>query len=101
MTEKLFQVPSSRFKRRDRGKSWVFCHRYVSSKTGQVCEGPHKDRKKFMKTLCREAGVSYFRFHPIRHSDVSLMDHNHVPVIAIQKYLVTRTEPRPRFTFTA
>jgi len=87
MTEKLFQVLSARFEKRHIGKPWVFWHKYVSSKTQQVCEGPYKDRKKFMKTLCREAGVSYFRFHAIRHSGASLMDHNHVPVVAIQKIL--------------
>ena len=47
----------------------------------------YKDRKKFMKTLCRKAGVDYFRFHPLRHAEASLMANNNVPLGAIQKIL--------------
>jgi integrase len=87
MTEKLFQVLSSRFKKRDLGKSWVFWHKYVSSKTQKTCEGPYTDRKTFMKTLCGKAGVKYFRFHALRHSGASLMDACNVPIGSIQRIL--------------
>ena len=40
-----------------------------------------------MKTLCKEAGVRYFRFHPMRHSGASTMDNSNVPIGAIQRIL--------------
>jgi integrase len=87
MTKKLFHILESRYNRRDKGKPWVFWHRYWSRKKGKFCIGPYKDRKKFMKSLCKKAGVRYFRFHPIRHSGASIMDGNHVPIGAIQRIL--------------
>jgi hypothetical protein len=45
------------------------------------------DRKRFMKTLCKKAGVRYFRFHPIRHSGASILDNNNVPMGSIQRIL--------------
>ena len=65
----------------------MFWHTYISSKTGEKKEGPFKDRKKFMKTLCQKAGVRYFRFHALRHSGASVMDNNNVPLGAIQRIL--------------
>jgi integrase len=50
-------------------------------------EGPYEDRKKFMKTLCKKAGVKYFRFHALRHSGTSIMDNDNVPMGAIQEIL--------------
>ena len=50
-------------------------------------EGPYKDRKQLMKTLCEKAGVRYFRYHPIRHSGASTMDNNNVPLGSIQRIL--------------
>ncbi|MBL7212035.1 MAG: tyrosine-type recombinase/integrase [Desulfobacteraceae bacterium] len=43
--------------------------------------------KKIMKSLCKEAGVKYFRFHPLRHAGASIMDGNNVPIGAIQRIL--------------
>ena len=40
-----------------------------------------------MKTLCKKAGVKYFRFHALRHSGASIMDNNNVPMGAIQEIL--------------
>jgi len=40
-----------------------------------------------MKTLCENAGVKYFRFHALRHAGASVMDHNNVPLGAIQSIL--------------
>lgn len=87
MTEKLFEVLSKRYAGRDQTKPCFFWHEYTSSKTGQKSVGPYRDRKKFMKTLCRRAGVQYFRFHALRHSGASVMDNNNVPLSAIQEIL--------------
>ncbi|RPJ07302.1 MAG: site-specific integrase [Deltaproteobacteria bacterium] len=87
MTRKLHEVLSLRFQARDPSKSWVFWHRYWSRKKGDHVEGPYGDRKKIMKTLCTDAKVRYFRFHPIRHSGASIMDGNNVPIGAIQRIL--------------
>ena len=59
----------------------------MSRKAGKFVEGPYIDRKKFMKTLCKKAGVRYFRFHPIRHAGAPILDHNNVPFGSIQRIL--------------
>lgn len=87
LTRNLHAILKARHARRDSTKPWVFWHRYWSRKKGKFCEGPFKDRKKFMKKLCEKAGVRYFRFHPIRHSGASIMDGNNVPIGAIQRIL--------------
>jgi integrase len=87
MTQKLFEVLSKRYAARDPNKQWVFWHTYHSSKTGELKEGPYQDRKRFMKTLCKKAGVKYLRFHALRHSGASIMDNNNVPIGSIQKIL--------------
>ncbi len=86
MTRRLHEILSRRYEQRDPSKPWVFWHRYRSGK-GVMKEGPFGDRKKFMKTLCRKAGVRYFRFHALRHSGVSVMDANNVPIGSIQRIL--------------
>jgi integrase len=40
-----------------------------------------------MRTLCKKAGVSYFRFHALRHSGASIMDNSGVPLGSIQRIL--------------
>jgi integrase len=40
-----------------------------------------------MKTLCKKAGVKYFRFHALRHFGASVMDHANVPKGSIQRIL--------------
>ena len=87
MTRKLYEILKRRHEKRDPEKIWVFWHRYWSRKHGRFVEGPYGDRKKLMKRLCEKAGVRYFRFHPIRHSGVSIMDGNGVPLGAIQRIL--------------
>lgn len=87
MTGKLYDVLKSRYSERDKSKPWVFWHTYWSSKTGEKVQGPYKERKKFMRTLCKKAGVKYFRFHAVRHSSASIMDNAKVPIGAIQKIL--------------
>jgi integrase len=87
MTQKLYEVLGRRYEERDKSKPWVFWHRYWSPKTGSFVEGPYNDRKKFMRTLCKKAGVEYFRFHPIRHSGASTLDYHNVPMGSIQRIL--------------
>ncbi|MEW6381019.1 MAG: tyrosine-type recombinase/integrase [bacterium] len=87
MTEKLHQVLSERYFQRDMTKPWVFWHTYWSRRAGSMKHGPYLNRHKFMKTLCKKAGVKYFRFHPLRHSGASIMDNNNVPIRRIQKIL--------------
>ena len=40
-----------------------------------------------MKSLCRKAGVQYFRFHALRHFGASMLDHANVPIGSIQRIL--------------
>ena len=40
-----------------------------------------------MRTLCKNAGVRYFRFHAFRHTSASVMDSKNVPIGAIQRIL--------------
>jgi len=87
MTDRVYEVLKGRYRNRDGTKPWVFWHRYWSAKEGKFMEGPYQDRKKFMKKLCKDAGVPYFRFHPLRHSGASVMDTNHVPIGSIQRIL--------------
>ena len=87
MTQKLFEVLSRRHTRRDPTKPWVFWHTYWSSKTGEKCEGPYKDRKRIMRTLCEKAAVRYFRFHALRHAGASVMENSNVSLGTIQRIL--------------
>ncbi len=87
MTQKLYDILNSRFQTRDKGKPWVFWHRFFDRKEREWTEGPYKDRKRIMGTLCGKAGVKYFRFHALRHAGASIMDHNNVPLGSIQRIL--------------
>ena len=79
MTQRLDEILSLRYAHRDPKKPWVFWN----PRTGL----PYRDRKSIMKRLCEKAKVSYFRFHPLRHSSASLMDNSNVPTGAIQRIL--------------
>ena len=87
MTQGLLQVLSRRFRERDKSKPWVFWHQYRSSKTGEQKSGPYGERKRMMKTLCKKAGVRYFRFHPLRHAGATLLEQAGVPIGSIQRLL--------------
>ncbi len=87
MTQKLFEVLSRRHTERDPSKPWVFWHSYWNNKSGERLEGPYKNRRKALRTLCKKAGVKYSGFHALRHSGASLMESSNVPVGAIQKLL--------------
>jgi len=87
MTQKLFEVLSRRFAERDPSKPWVFWHTYWSNKTGEKLDGPYKNRRKTLRTLCKKAGVKYSGFHALRHSGASIMANNNVPFRDIQLIL--------------
>jgi integrase len=87
MTNRLHQVLSYRYEHRDKKKPWVFWHRYWNRKTKEWVEGPYRDRKLIMKSLCTKAKVKYFRFHPLRHLGASILDHANVNIGSIQRIL--------------
>jgi integrase len=87
MTEKLFEILSRRHKERRKDMPWIFWHTYWSSKTGERKEGPYTDRKKIMHTLCKRAGVKYFRFHAFRHLGASMLAELGISIEPIQKIL--------------
>lgn len=87
MTQRLFDILSRRFKKREMSINYVFWHEYWSPKKGCFVIGPFRDRKKIMKTLCKKANVKYFRFHAIRHSGASIMERSNVPISSIQRIL--------------
>jgi integrase len=87
MTDKLFELLSHRHRNRDKRIPWVFWHRYWDRKAGQWTVGPYKERKRIMKTLCKKAGVKYFRYHALRHFGASLLDQANVPIGSIQRLL--------------
>ena len=87
MSEKLFPILSRLHSRRDKSKPWVFWHRYWSAKKQAFVEGPYIERKKIMRTLCKKAGVRYFRYHALRHFGASLLDTANIPIGSIQRLL--------------
>jgi integrase len=87
MTLRLHNILKRRHANRKEGITWVFWHEYTSSKTRKKRIGPFTERKRIMRTLCRIAGVRYFRFHAFRHSSASVMDSKNVPLGSIQRIL--------------
>lgn len=87
MPDKLFGVLSNLYKNRNKRIPWVFWHRYWSPKSGKWVDGPYKERKRIMRTLCKRPGVPYFRFHAFRHFGASLLDQENVSIGSIQRIL--------------
>jgi integrase len=100
MTEKLYDLLSRRYHNRDKRVPWVFWHRYWDRKAGGWAEGPYKERKRIMKSLCEKAGVKYFRYHALRHFGASLLDSANVPIGSIQRLLGHESRSTPRFIYT-
>lgn len=87
MADRLYQILSRRYRDRDKEKSWVFWQRWWDNKTGEIKEGVFINRSKIMKTLCKKAGVKYFRFHALRHFGASLLTNEGVPLSKTQGIL--------------
>lgn len=87
MPQRLFDIMSRRYENRDKKKPWVFWHRYWDQKERGWIDKPYRDRTKIMKSLCKKAGVKYFRFHALRHIGASLLDQANVPIGSIQRIL--------------
>jgi integrase len=86
LTERLFEVLSRRHQLRDESKPWVFCHTYTN-RAGEKITAPYRERHMIMKTLCRKAGVKYFRFHALRHASASILDQRGARIGDIQRIL--------------
>ncbi|MGD2098458.1 MAG: tyrosine-type recombinase/integrase [Desulfobacterales bacterium] len=52
-----------------------------------------------MKTLCKKAGVKYFRYHALRHFGASLLEQANVPIGSIQRILGHETGQQQRCIF--
>jgi integrase len=87
MVQNLYDILWHRFERRNTDMPWVYWHTYWSRELGQNVQGRYNDRKKIMKSLCNEASVKYFRFHPFRHLTASILDDLGVPIGVIQRIL--------------
>jgi integrase len=87
MTDKLFEILTRRFENRDRSKPWVFWNTNWDAKAGKHQVGPFKDRHKIMRSLCKKAGVQYFRFHALRHAGASILELNNISIGTIQRIL--------------
>jgi len=66
---------------------WVFWHTYWSRKVNDWARGPYSERKRLMATLCKNAGVKYFRYHALRHLTASILDDLGIPIGVIQRIL--------------
>ncbi|MBF0230076.1 MAG: site-specific integrase [Desulfamplus sp.] len=80
-------ILEKRFNESNKSIKWVFYHIYCSSKTHEWITGPYIDRKRIMTTLCKKAGVKYFRFHPLRHFGASILEKEGLPIKTIQELL--------------
>lgn len=87
LTDKLYKVLVARKERKEDDIDYVFWHKFHSRKLGKSVIGPYRDEKKFMKTLCRKAGVKYFRFHSLRHAGASYLENIGIPISHIQELL--------------
>jgi integrase len=86
MTQRLYEVLSRRHHERDDNNPWVFWHTFFDI-TGKKKTGPYRDRHKIMRSLCRKAGVKYFRFHALRHASASVLDQRGARLGDIQRIL--------------
>jgi integrase len=90
MTNEIRQRLWRRYQHRDPEISWVFWHEYTyrkGPKKGETVRKSYEDRRSFMRTLCRKAGIKYFRFHPLRHAGASMLADKGVAPNTIQEML--------------
>ncbi len=85
LTKRLIEVLERRLHKNN--TPWVFPHTYWSRNQGEWVTGPYVERKRIMKTLCKKAGVRYFRFHPFRHFGASYLENSGVSIRTIQSLL--------------
>jgi len=87
MSDRAHLILLRRYRERAFDKPWVFWHEWNDTRSGEKRVGPYRDRKRIMKTLCKNAKVPYFRFHALRHSGASTLDEANVPTGVIQRLL--------------
>ena len=87
MCDRLFDIMKRRHDNRDKGKPWVFWHRYFDRESRKWIDKPYKDRSQIMRYLCKKADVTYFRFHALRHFGASMLDQKGVAIGSIQRIL--------------
>ena len=88
LTSRLTEILKQRFRARKKAESFVFYASYRDRKTKKKVVAPYKwYRSTILKTLCSRVGVRPFTFHALRHAGASIMDHNNVPIAAIQSIL--------------
>jgi integrase len=87
MTNKLFDVLYQLYRHRDKTVPWVFYRQYWDKDKKVQVTRPYQNRTKIMRTLCKEAGVKYFRFHAFRHFGASTLDRANVSIGSIQRIL--------------
>ena len=71
----------------DTERAEKICGPSTAALKGQTVRKPYEDRRSFMKTLCRKAGLPYFRFHALRHSGATQLAALNVAVRDIQEVL--------------
>ena len=77
MTDELFNAIIVH--RQSAKSDWVF--------TNQENGEPFKVRQKYMRQLCKRAGVKAFGYHAIRHLTASILAQADVPMVTIQRIL--------------
>ena len=87
MVPKLKEIMQRMYFNKRKNHPWIFWHKYWSSVQSGFVEGPYTDRKKMMATLCKKAGVKYFRFHPLRHFGATMLERAGIPIKTIQSLL--------------
>ena len=65
----------------------VFVCLHESNATMEYFGKPFRQRRSFMKRICKRAGVDHFTFHAIRHLTASILYHNGYSVSHIQLVL--------------
>jgi integrase len=60
---------------------------FVDDQKGPHYGKPYKERRRFMRGLCKRAGVKKFGFHALRRFTASVLDSKNVPLTKIQLIL--------------
>jgi integrase len=88
MTQKVYDALQYAWKHRVLGSPWVFTNLLMAKQHPTKPEKWRYDyRDKFIKTLCKRAGVQEFAYHNLRHQTASSLDDAGVPLAVIQSIL--------------